>query len=160
MDKHKDVIDHGESQVLLHPLMRLFSELKWKKHQMKYGFNMGVFTLFLICLTLHGFHYIEMMKCGQDSKYTQVWKNATENETCPIESGLSTCNCTLYCPPKYLVWRYYNQHRYHDNLERNDTDIYLSTVIECMEDRPPEVDGVRPPVDTTQPNPNEVQNSP
>ena len=37
---------------------------------------------------------------------------------------------------------------------------YPSVIIECMEDRPPEVDGVRPPVDTTQPNPNEVQNSP
>ena len=33
---------------------------------------------------------------------------------------------------------------------------YPSVIIECMEDRPPEVDGVRPPVDTTKPNPNEV----
>lgn len=36
---------------------------------------------------------------------------------------------------------------------------YPSVIIECMEDRPPEVDGVRPPVDTTKANPNEVSSA-
>ena len=34
---------------------------------------------------------------------------------------------------------------------------YPQVIIECVEDRLPEVEGVRPPVDATKPNPNQVE---
>ena len=62
LNKHKKLIDTGYSEFLRHPIMMLYTSMKWKPHRKKYAANFCVFLVFLLGMTLHGINAIDYMQ--------------------------------------------------------------------------------------------------
>ena len=64
-DKHLKLINSDCSNMLRHPLMALFTSLKWQRHQTKYSFNFFIFLVFLLIFTAHGIYCIDYLQCDE-----------------------------------------------------------------------------------------------
>ena len=63
MHRHLKLIDSKNTDMLLHPLMRAFTDLKWMQFLWLFvGVILAVF-LFLLFLTLYGFTYVDFVQC-------------------------------------------------------------------------------------------------
>lgn len=71
LDKHKQVIDAGYPEMLRHPVMMLFTELKWHPHRKWYYFNFFLFLAFLISFTFHGMWYIDFLQCDKNGEHCE-----------------------------------------------------------------------------------------
>ena len=69
LDKHNKVIKEDHLEILRHPVMMLFTSLKWYPHKKWYYTNFFLFLVFLISFTLHGIYWIDYLQC---------WKERTE----------------------------------------------------------------------------------
>ena len=92
-DKHLKLINSDCSNMLRHPLMALFTSLKWQRHQTKYSFNFFIFLVFLLIFTAHGIYCIDYLQCD-DPKI---------NENCQKESNMLKLNM-IYNMTKYFSW--------------------------------------------------------
>ena len=79
MHRHLKLIDTKNTDMLLHPIMRAFTNLKWMQ-------SMGLFLLlitcvfaFLLCFSYYGYHYIEVIKC-QPLNFDKAEKTAEKKE--------------------------------------------------------------------------------
>ena len=68
LDKHKQVIEAGYPEMLRHPVMMLFTALKWHPHKKWYYMNFFLFLAFLISFTFHGMWYIDFLQCNIGEK--------------------------------------------------------------------------------------------
>jgi hypothetical protein len=64
-DKHLKLINSDCSNMLRHPLMALFTSLKWQRHQTKYSINFKIFLAFLLIFTDHSIYCIEYLQCDE-----------------------------------------------------------------------------------------------
>ena len=71
LDKHKEVIDAGYPEMLRHPVMMLFTELKWAPHRKWYYVNFFLFLAFLISFTFHGMWYIDFLQCYKNGEHSE-----------------------------------------------------------------------------------------
>ena len=63
MHRHLKLIDSSNTDLLLHPIMRALTDLKWMQFLWLYaGVIISVFT-FLIFFTWHGFLYVDFCQC-------------------------------------------------------------------------------------------------
>ena len=92
-DKHLKLINSDCSNMLRHPLMALFTSLKWQRHQTKYSFQFFIFLVFLLIFTTHGIYCIDYLQCD-DPKI---------NENCQKESNMLKLNM-IYNMTKYFSW--------------------------------------------------------
>ena len=92
-DKHLKLINSDCSNMLRHPLMALFTSLKWQRHQTKYSFQFFIFLVFLLIFTTHGIYCIDYLQCD-DPKI---------NENCQKESYMLKLNM-IYNMTRYFSW--------------------------------------------------------
>ena len=101
MHRHLKLIDTNNTDMLLHPIMRAFTNMKWMQ-------SMGSFLLlivcvfaFLLCFSYYGYHYIEVIKCQpfnfdkSDAKKTDDEKRIEENCARGLE-GIWICTSKNY----------------------------------------------------------------
>ena len=63
LDKHIELINNGCSDMLTHPLMRLFISMKWQPHKRPYQINFFIFLAFVLVFTAHGIYCIDYLQC-------------------------------------------------------------------------------------------------
>ena len=73
MDKHLRVLKEGRSELITHPLMKLFMHLKWHSNVVPYFINFLIFLLFLTTFTSHAVITVDFLQCdnhfGNNCKY-------------------------------------------------------------------------------------------
>ena len=65
MDIHLAVAKSGNDDLLVHPIMQAFLDIKWRIFRKTYWLNMLVDLLFAISLTLVGHYFIGLTHCHQ-----------------------------------------------------------------------------------------------
>ena len=63
MDRHFQVIEDGHPEFLLHPLMQLFVDIKWRQNTWQFISNFTIFTIFLGLFMSFGFNHIDYIQC-------------------------------------------------------------------------------------------------
>ena len=91
LDKHKKVLKQECWEILRHPVMMFFTALKWYPHKKQYYFNVFLFVLFLISLSLHGIRCIDFLQCN---KIEQQNKASLENQKI-FDRNFDVCIGTL-----------------------------------------------------------------
>ena len=77
MHRHLKLIDSENTQMLLHPIMRAFSDLKWLQFfWIFFGVIMAVF-FFLVSFTWHEFMYVDFVQCKPLNE-TQIESHCAE----------------------------------------------------------------------------------
>ena len=66
LDKHQKLIDAKRSDMLLHPVMTLFTNLKWYPHKTWYYTNFSIFLVFLLLFTFHTTFCVDIFQCKCD----------------------------------------------------------------------------------------------
>ena len=70
MDIHLAVAKSGNDDLLVHPIMQAFLDIKWRIFRKTYWLNVLVDLLFVISLTLVGHYFIDLTHCHQcDGKH-------------------------------------------------------------------------------------------
>ena len=77
MDKHLKVIEGGRSELLTHPVMKLFMHLKWHPNVLPYFINFLIFFMFLIVFSAHALLTVDFLQC--DSHIGSSGKNLLMN---------------------------------------------------------------------------------
>ena len=78
LHRHVQLIDSGNIDMLLHPIMRVVTDLKWSQFIFNFLVHIFFFLLFLLFFSWYGYGYIDMTQC------TPLNLNNLENP--PIES--------------------------------------------------------------------------
>ena len=65
MDIHLLAANSGNDDLLVHPIMQAFLDIKWRIFRKMYWLNMLVDSLFAIFLTLVGHYFINLTHCHQ-----------------------------------------------------------------------------------------------
>ena len=63
MDKHLRLMDQGCSELLTHPVMKLFMQLKWHPNVVPYFINTLIFLMFLVGLSIHALRTVDFLQC-------------------------------------------------------------------------------------------------
>ena len=66
LDKHQKLIHSGCSEMLLHPVMKLFTYLRWHPNKPWYYFNFSIFLAFLLLFTFHAKFCVDVFQCECD----------------------------------------------------------------------------------------------
>ena len=69
LDKHQKLIDTGHPEMLLHPIMMFFTNLKWYPHKTWYYINFTIFLIFLVSFTIHATYCIDFIQCGCEDEF-------------------------------------------------------------------------------------------
>ena len=77
LDKHNKVIKEDHLEILRHPVMMLFTSLKWYPHKKWYYTNFFLFFVFLILFTLHGIYWIDHLQCWKERSELKVVDEAS-----------------------------------------------------------------------------------
>ena len=72
LDKHNKVIKEDHLEILRHPVMMLFTSLKWYSHKKWYYTNFFLFFVFLISFTLHGIYWIDHLQCWKERSELKI----------------------------------------------------------------------------------------
>ena len=72
LDKHNKVIKEDHLEILRHPVMMLFTSLKWYPHKKWYYINFFPFFVFLISFTLHGIYWIDHLQCWKERSELKI----------------------------------------------------------------------------------------
>ena len=125
LDYHLDLINFKQSTHLNHPIMRLFSDMKWHMHRSKYLMNLFLFTIFLMSFTFYAYHYVKLARCKELTKDDEIISNDTicykaVNDldwiVCPKNQSCNISTCKGY------TWK---------NVE-NET-VGLEPIVKCLE---------------------------
>ena len=65
MDKHLRVIKEGRSELLTHPVMKLFMHLKWHPNVVPYFINFLTFFMFLVIFSSHAILTVDFLQCDR-----------------------------------------------------------------------------------------------
>ena len=72
MDKHLKLMEEEHVQLLTHPVMKLFTLLKWHPNRLPYTINFLIFLAFLCFFSTHALITVNFLQCdkffGSDSK--------------------------------------------------------------------------------------------
>ena len=120
MDKHLEVVDKDKVNDLKHPLMWLFSDIKWYKHRVQYLINFTIFFFYLITLTVNAYNFVDIVQCKSINKGEKT-EGFGGHE---IDLKYITC---LQCPDKTNSWKLTNQ-----------TKFGVNDIFECVGDHVPE----------------------
>ena len=63
LDKHKSLIEAGYPEMVRHPIMTLFTNLKWYPHKKWYYSKFSIFLAFIISLTFHMVYFVDYLQC-------------------------------------------------------------------------------------------------
>ena len=63
MDKHLRVMEEGRSELLTHPVMKLFMHLKWHPNVLPYFINFLFFFMFLVVFSAHALLTVDFLQC-------------------------------------------------------------------------------------------------
>ena len=77
LDKHNKVIKEDHLEILRHPVMMLFTSLKWYPHKKWYYTNFFLFFVFLISFTLHGIYWIDHLQCWKERSELKIVDEAS-----------------------------------------------------------------------------------
>ena len=75
MDIHLLAAKSGNDDLLVHPIMQAFLDIKWRIFRKMYWLNMLVDSLFAIFLTLVGHYFIGLTHCHQCDGNHLDWKD-------------------------------------------------------------------------------------
>jgi hypothetical protein len=107
MDLHQDVQDHGRSELLIHPILQVFLDLKWNQVKKYYWLNLFVDMMFVIFLTFTAYHFLDLIYCQPcDEMVASSWYMKTLNGTINCFSPDPHCyeedvNCKKFSQPWY-----------------------------------------------------------
>ena len=73
MDLHTLAVKHEKSDLLLHPLMQIFLELKWNQVKKYYWFNLLIDVAFLICLLFSAYYFLDLTYCQPCNELNESW---------------------------------------------------------------------------------------
>ena len=76
MDIHLAVANSGNDDLLVHPIMQAFLDIKWRIFRKTYWLNVLVDLLFAISLTLVGRYFIDLTHCHQCDGNHLDWNDA------------------------------------------------------------------------------------
>ena len=68
MEAHLNVINAGQTDILLHPVMKVVTDLKWHPHKTWYYSVFIIFVLFLISFTCHAINTVNYLQCQCDRR--------------------------------------------------------------------------------------------
>ena len=63
LHRHLQLIDTGNINMLLHPIMRVFSDVKWTQFYFNFLLRIFFVIAFLLCFSWYGYTYIDMTQC-------------------------------------------------------------------------------------------------
>ena len=101
LNKHQLLIDEKQSEMLRHPIMMFFTNLKWYPHKRWYYTNFAIFLVFLLSFTLHATYYIRFLQCDCEK--------AISNKTCSEIFGdlmQNEAKCKKDLEPIYTITKY------------------------------------------------------
>ena len=73
MDLHTIAMESEKSELLLHPLMQIFLDLKWNQVRKYYWCNLFIDIIFLICLTFSACQFLSMTYCQPCDESDDTW---------------------------------------------------------------------------------------
>ena len=73
MDFHLRVAKYGKQELLVHPIMQAFLDIKWGKFQKMYWLNLFFDLIFAIFLMLVGHHFVRLTHCHECNKDANDW---------------------------------------------------------------------------------------
>ena len=92
MDLHLMAQDHGRSELLIHPILQVFLDLKWNQVKKYYWFNLFVDMMFVIFLTFTAYHFLDLIYCQPcDELVKSSWSMKTLNGTINCFSPHAHC---------------------------------------------------------------------
>ena len=105
LDKHKSLIDAGYPEMVRHPIMTLFTSLKWYPHKKWYYSKFLIFLVFIILLTFHMVYFVDYLQCEcenvlnkNESHCEHIITNNKTGESC--REGLEP----LFTITRYSSW--------------------------------------------------------
>ena len=63
LNKHQILIDEKQPEMLRHPIMVFFTDMKWYPHKKLYYSNFTIFLVFLLSFTLHAIYCVKFLQC-------------------------------------------------------------------------------------------------
>ena len=92
MDFHLMAQDHGRSELLIHPILKVFLDLKWNQVKKYYWLNLFVDMMFVIFLTFTAYHFLDLIYCQPcDEMVASSWYMTTLNGTINCFSPHAEC---------------------------------------------------------------------
>ena len=92
MDLHQDVQDYGRSDLLIHPILQVFLDLKWNQVKKYYWLNLFVDMMFVIFLTFTAYHFLDLIYCQPcDEMVVSSWSMKTLDGTINCFSPHAYC---------------------------------------------------------------------
>ena len=66
LDMHSHFDEHGRNDLVLHPLMEVFLQIKWRQVQWFFGFEFFIRFMFVMSLSYMAFRYMALTTCEYD----------------------------------------------------------------------------------------------
>ena len=63
MHRHLDLVESENQDMLLHPIMRAFTDMKWNQFYYKFFINIFFIFMFLVFFSWYGYQYIDVTQC-------------------------------------------------------------------------------------------------
>ena len=104
LDKHQKLIDTGHPEMLLHPIMMFFTNLKWYPHKTWYYLNFVIFLIFLVSFTIHATYCIDLIQCRCEEEF----ENKSKCEEILGDEYANKSNCGNGPELMHKVTRYFS----------------------------------------------------
>ena len=104
LDKHKSLIDAGYPEMVRHPIMTLFTNLKWYPHKKWYYSKFSIFLVFIISLTFHMVYFVDHLQCECENL---DGLNKNKSQCMDIIGKYDTVkSCKQDVEPMFMISRY------------------------------------------------------
>ena len=103
LDKHKSLIDAGYPEMVRHPIMTLFTSLKWYPHKKWYYTKFVIFLMFIISLTFHMVYFVDYLQCECENVQLNKTKPHCKQITLNNETVKS---CREGLEPMFTITKY------------------------------------------------------
>ena len=143
MKRHLDLIDANKSDLLLHPLMRSFTDIKWRQYLSLFYFNMLTVFGFLTFFTWYSFVYVDICQCLPINDDSETCAQAFQGificvlDNLEYKQLLSTQPGSVLLCSDYLTrcrkksWR---------SGPINDTNHRFDSILNCLNDETGQLD--------------------